>query len=57
MTARLYRLTLMHQRIDDALRRARGSRTADPLAATRLAAAKARIKALLFKVSLRSALA
>lgn len=57
MTARLYRLNEMHQRIDDALRLARGSRTADPLAATRLAAAKARIKALLFKVSLRSALA
>ncbi|MFC3100132.1 DUF465 domain-containing protein [Altererythrobacter lauratis] len=57
MTARLYRLNEMHQRIDHALRMARESRSADPLAATRLATAKARVKALLFKVSLRSALA
>lgn len=56
MTARLFRLTLMHQRIDAALCQAHACRRPDWLELTRLHGMKARVKSLIRKVSLRPAL-
>lgn len=44
MTARLFRLTEMHQRIDERLRAAMARRSADPLELTRLKKMKLRVK-------------
>lgn len=57
MTARLFRLTQMHQRIDDRLRAARHRRGAAATELTRLALLKARIKAHIHRVVLQPALA
>jgi hypothetical protein len=57
MTARLFRLTQMHQRIDDRLRAARHRRGAGTVERTRLALLKARIKARIHQLVLQPALA
>lgn len=57
MTARLFRLTQMHQRIDDRLRAARLQRGAGTVERTRLALLKARIKARIYQLVLQPALA
>ncbi len=51
MTARLYRLTEMHQRIDTALRAAMMRRDADPLELTRLKKMKLRVKDLIHRLN------
>ncbi|WP_169053610.1 DUF465 domain-containing protein [Alteraurantiacibacter aquimixticola] len=53
MTARLYRLNEMHQRIDSRLRAALQRANADPLELTRLTAMKRRVKELIHKLSPR----
>ena len=55
MTARLYRLTLMHQRIDERLRLAMKRRHADPLELTRLKKMKLRVKDLIHRLATASA--
>lgn len=50
MTARLYRLTEMHQRIDAALRAAMKRRSADTLELTRLKKMKLRVKDLIHRM-------
>ena len=57
MTARLYRLIEMHQRIDDRLRLSVPQRGGSSLEQTRLFRMKARVKALIARVSLRPRLA
>jgi len=51
MTARLFRLTQMHQRIDERLRLAAVSRSAKSWELARLAALKARVKVLIRQVA------
>ena len=51
MTARLYRLTEMHQRIDERLRAALTRRKADPLELTRLRRLKLRVKHLIHRIA------
>ncbi|MCL6250109.1 DUF465 domain-containing protein [Altererythrobacter sp. KTW20L] len=47
MTARLFRLTQMHQRIDERLRLAAARRSVEAWELARLAALRARVKALI----------
>lgn len=49
MTARLFRLTQMHQRIDERMRLAAARRGAQAWELARLAALRARIKALIHR--------
>lgn len=51
MTARLFRLTQMHQRIDERLRLAATRRSAEAWELARLAALRARVKALIRQVA------
>ncbi len=54
MTARLFRLTEMHQRIDDRLRLHRSG--GNPIEFTRLVRMKHRVKRLIRRISLQPAL-
>ncbi len=54
MTARLYRLIEMHQRIDDALRAAMKRRVPDQLELTRLKKMKLRVKDMIHRLTRRS---
>ncbi len=51
MKARLYRLTLMHQRIDERLRLAMKRRSVDPLELTRLKKMKLRVKDMIHRLT------
>ena len=51
MKARLYRLTLMHQRIDERLRMAMKRRSVDPLELTRLKKMKLRVKDMIHRLA------
>lgn len=51
MTARLYRLNEMHQRIDAALRAAMKRRSSDTLELTRLKKMKLRVKDLMHRLA------
>ena len=53
MHSRLYRLTELHQRIDQALRREQGRRFPDPFELMRLKTRKLRITQRLFPASLQ----
>lgn len=53
MTARLYRLTEMHQRIDDQLRREQKRKSPDGLQMTRLKKLKLRAKDLIVRLTSR----
>ena len=54
MSARLFRLTQMHQRIDEALRTATKRRWVDPLELTRLKKMKLRVKDALRQLASRT---
>ena len=54
MSARLFRLTLMHQRIDETLRQALKRPGADPLELTRLKKMKLRVKDALRQLASRT---
>jgi hypothetical protein len=51
MKARLYRLTVMHQRIDDRLRMAMKRRWANPLEITYLKKMKLRVKDMIHRLT------
>ncbi|HSG34881.1 MAG TPA: DUF465 domain-containing protein [Sphingomonadaceae bacterium] len=53
MTGRIYRLTEIHQRIDERLRLARKRKLPDWLELTRLKRMKLRVKDLIHRLSLR----
>ena len=57
LNARLYRLTVLHRQIDDALRREMRRRGADPFRLLRLKALKRMVKDRLMKPALRPAFA
>jgi hypothetical protein len=57
MTARLFRLTQMHQRIDERLRLAAARRRVEAWELARLATRKARVKALIRQLAPRPTLA
>ena len=57
LNSRLYRLTVLHRQIDDALRREMRRRGADPFRLLRLKALKRTIKDRLAKPALRPAIA
>ena len=54
MTARFFRLTQIHQRIDERLRLALRKRTPDVVEVSRLAGLKARAKAALNRMAMRA---
>ena len=51
MTARMFRLTQIHQRIDEHLRLEKRKRLPDPLAITRLTRLKLRARSLLNRIT------
>lgn len=53
MTARLYRLTELHQRVDETLRLEQRKRLPDDFAMTRLKKAKLRIKDMIHRLTLQ----
>ncbi len=55
MSARLFNLTRMHQRIDESLRLAMKRPSVDPLELTRLKKMKLRVKDLIHRLSRRPA--
>ena len=57
LNARLYRLTVLHRQIDDALRREMRLRGTDPFRLLRLKALKRMVKDRLMKPALRPAFA